>query len=307
MIKQLYKSTVFTLAALFTAACSSDSEPMAPDSPAEEKVNVSFSISAANEAVGRADTGMPDIDRLVCAVYDIRGNLLPEFGTNPEGQIVLDVESFPIDLNLTLVKNQQYNVVAWAQNSECEAYDTSDLSDITVDYSKISLSDLKAEAFSCSEVFTAVTNGSRRIVLNRPLGHMELLIHPDSYAAAVESYGPVESVSLSGTWPEGSINAVADEPMFGNRKESAFEPSELSSRRSFASLGDGYETPAEGFVVLASAFFVAPREAYIADDMELNVQFSNQKICKIAIKNTPLQRNWNTNVLITRLEAEDGD
>lgn len=88
-------------------------------------------------------------DVLIYAVYDSEGNLLtgysngidpslPEhFKGNRPGQTIEKIDYFPHTIRLTLKRGETYTVAFWAQNSECQAYNTADLQKVEVIYSEL--------------------------------------------------------------------------------------------------------------------------------------------------------------------------
>ena len=130
--------------------------------------------------------------RLIWAVYDNEGNLLPELGINYSsnspakdedvagyGQVVEDVTSFPHTIKLTLVRGQEYSFAFWAQDEKCTAFDTKDLRAVTVDYkgtdNNIANDELR-DAFCKVETFTVTSAASqtRTIILKRPFAQINV-------------------------------------------------------------------------------------------------------------------------------------
>lgn len=303
----MYKHIRYKLLILLTAAmvvsCESSGEPELEN--ADETVTVSLSVDA-DDIVGpsgrvgaRSDNVPGNIDRLVFAVYDVRDNLLPDMGYE-NGQIVMDVDRFPVNIELTLVKKQQYKIAVWAQSSKCEAYETSDLSAVTVDYSQIPTDSDVADAFCKSEVFTAVADGIRRIVLRRPLARVEFLMYPDGLESVESSFTPIEQVQFSGSWMPNTINVLSSGIVENMGVAPAVFPiSPVAMHRSFVQLGGGHETPDEGYVVLASAFVAAPSEMMFLNDLAFEMFFQNGNSCRIPVDKMPVQRNYSTNILIS--------
>lgn len=188
--------------------------------PEGDLVQVTFTISPEMGAISRSDEGAglvyypdeakgeyPQISdgskakRLIWAVYDNNGNLLPELGnnykstdgTNPGyGQVIEDVTTFPHKITITLVKGQEYTFAFWAQDAACTAFNTEDLRAVTVDYTSLANSnnnDELRDAFCKSETFTVTSaaNQSRYIVLKRPFAQVNVGIPKDEYDALARS------------------------------------------------------------------------------------------------------------------------
>lgn len=309
MYKHIRYKLLVLLTAVIAAACESAGEPELEN--ADDTVTVSFSIDAEDivgqsaMAGARGDNVPGNIDRLVFAVYDVRDNLLSEMGYE-NGQIVMDVDRFPVNIELTLVKKQQYKIAVWAQSSKCEAFETSDLSAVTVDYSQIPTDSDVADAFCKSEVFTAVADGIRRIVLKRPLARVEFLMYPSDFELVESSFTPIQQVQFSGSWMPNTINVLSGGIVENTGVTPAvFPKSPVSTRRSFVQLGEGHETPDEGYIVLASAFVGAPSEMMFLNDLAFEMFFQNGNSCLIPVDKMPVQRNYSTNILISAQSVEN--
>ena len=208
-------SAVFA-AALCAVSCSKEpsDEPAGP----QEDVRVVFTVNR-DAAVSRADarrsggtiSSGQKVDKLICGVYDTSGKLLRQFGeaygdehgqqyTNEHGQIVFsDIAEWPVDVDLTLVRNQTYNIVFWAQSGACTAYDTSDLTGVTVSYAGANNDELR-DAFCKTEIFSTVSAGgvsggqmtpdgrvSRNVVLRRPFAQINVGSTFEAFEAAKEA------------------------------------------------------------------------------------------------------------------------
>lgn len=86
---------------------------------------------------------------LIYAIYDQEGHLLEHYTDGSEisgidhgkGQTIKEIDKFPVTIRLTLKRGVEYTVAFWAQNSECKAYNTSDLKKVEVIYSELDETD----------------------------------------------------------------------------------------------------------------------------------------------------------------------
>lgn len=296
----------FWVLALIGASCSSQDEHLALDDA--ERVIVSLSLTASNDNQLRADVAQPNIDRVICAIYDVDGNLLPEFGEelgNEHGQIVLENATFPLELDLVLIKNQEYRIALWAQSSECEAYNTDDLKRVEVDYAKMPTSGENAEAYSKSEVFTAVANGVRPIRLRRALARVNVLMTPDDFSQLKRESGDISTVAFRASFPWASFNVVDDVALESSDAEHSFALSAITAERSFANLGEDYPTPDDGYIILAAPCIFAPSLAAELPRVTLALSADGGSMVEKTMEAIPLQRNWATNVLLSAAEEQN--
>lgn len=271
---------------LIIGGCTSAIDESA-ESAAPETVAVSLAVECGNAETRAGDATPAHIDRIVCAVYDISGNLLPELG-GENGQTVFEVTSPVTDIPLVLVKGQQYKIVLWAQSSSCEAFDTSDLSRVTVDYSKIATVGIEAEAFSKAEVFTAVTDCSRAITLRRVFARVCILADEADFASVGSSLSrQLTQAQLQVDALPSAFNAVDDTPIEQSEATDVhFSPAEITST--------------EGTVTLASAFMLAPWLSTTLPPLHLQLSdVEGNNPTPVQLNGIVAQRNWSTNITLS--------
>lgn len=212
---------VFALAGLLGAMSSCTDNSLYGNS-SDDLVEVTFTITS--EGV-QATRGIPDggivyypegeeypqisdgskAKRLIWAVYDKEGNLLPELGsgyssTSPAGdadvagygQVVEDVAQFPHTITIKLVRGQEYSLAFWAQDKDCKAFNTKDLRAVSVDYSSAGnniANDELRDAFCKVETFTVTSAPSmeRTIILRRPFAQVNVGIPAAEYKSLSQS------------------------------------------------------------------------------------------------------------------------
>lgn len=131
---RLRTAAILLSATLLTTSClqSDFDEPLL----AGDTVKVSFNPTLDNNETTRVGEGL-SVNKLYAELY-LNGNLIGERHN-------YDVSSGTISgFSMELLKNQKYTIVFWAQNTNCGAYNTSDLSKIKINYpEKIDFSDIK--------------------------------------------------------------------------------------------------------------------------------------------------------------------
>ena len=216
---------VFALAGLLGAMSSCTDKSLYGNSSGD-LVEVTFTITSEGVLATRAnDDGgnvhypeegeYPQISdgskakRLIWAVYDKEGNLLPELGKgyvsespaeNDDdddvagyGQVAEDVKEFPHTITIRLVRGQEYSFAFWAQNKDCKAFNTQDLRAVSVDYKSDGnnlANDELRDAFCKVETFTvtsAAPSMERTIILKRPFAQVNVGIPRSEYEALRQS------------------------------------------------------------------------------------------------------------------------
>lgn len=292
MRKFLY---IFAVIILQTGLYSCNSDEPAAVSPVtdEEYVTVTLSISG-DDFPTRGEFGeFTDLpaDRLVCGVYDSRGELLKEFGRESDGLIEIAIETMPVSLELTFVKDQQYCLVLWAQNSGSEVYSTGDLRKVGIEYAKVKTIDFSGDAFYKNEMFTVVSNETRNITMRRAVGRLNIRMTEEDFRLIQEKIGPIRSTELSiPGLPSGldiwSGNEIYEEEF--KEKKFQFEESEVITEEA-------------GTILLASVFAYAPQESKeIAGAVLTFIDATGQRR-EVTLSELPIQRNWTTNI---QLKAE---
>ncbi len=97
---------------------------------------------------------------------------------------------------MKLAKNETYKIAFWAQKSETGIYGTSDLSAVTVDYSKIAINNDNADAFCAARLVTVTGSLSQTVYLYRPLAQINIGTND---LAAYEKSVPTAKKNLTAT------------------------------------------------------------------------------------------------------------
>ena len=227
--------------AMMLASCSSEESAVLPQLPEGEVFGtgsslVTLSVNANTlSGVSRADN-LPDIssgervDALVFAVYTADN----ENGTYTldksfkqketsqgkvnagDGQVVLNVTTYPTTVTLATDPNKYYKVVFWAQNSTTTAFTTTDLTAVKVDYSEAKNNDELRDAFcATTSAFLGSAKG-QEVVLHRPFAQINVGTSGADFAnyAQNDKIFPNKTIAYSKIVLKGvanEINVLTDE------------------------------------------------------------------------------------------------
>ncbi|MCH5225431.1 MAG: hypothetical protein J1D77_05495 [Muribaculaceae bacterium] len=173
---------------LLTVACSDNADMKVTDKNSfENKNRVILSLSTENGlAATRADESPfshisdgTKANKLVYAVY--RKNDKGEFeivtdyiNESVNGLNVIEETTFPLTLEFVMDVEDEFTVALWAQNNQCKAFDTKDLTKVKVDYSKVTNNYELADAFCNIAVVKGSDTGVKEVKLRRPLAQINV-------------------------------------------------------------------------------------------------------------------------------------
>ena len=239
--KQLHILFAWLSAALLLAGACMETGLEGPR-PEQEAGIVSVRLQIQNQGVlTKADGTAPEkplshisdgtkVDQLILAVYSSNSQNGPYTISNHKGKVtVQNVENDAytsawednqmtltfknsgaftgqengLTLKIRVEGGKYYKLVCWAQSSICEAFDTKDLTQVYVDYSKVKNNDELCDAFcKASNPFTSATP-PLTVVLRRPFAQINVGTAGWDYeGAAILKPGPVtyteSKIALSG-------------------------------------------------------------------------------------------------------------
>ena len=170
------KKSLFIVMAIcaFFASCSHDSDPNVGD-----VVDVPFFLDVEAVLETRADekkiSDGTDANQLMYAVFR-------EGDTDPVIKKVVkdDVEGLTkgYKMSISLAKGHSYQVVFWAQNSECDAYTVSDDMKVSIDYEGLNNDESRDAFFAATKPFVAGMTPSVKVVLRRPFAQVNVGTFP---------------------------------------------------------------------------------------------------------------------------------
>lgn len=159
----------------FFASCSHDNDPNVGD-----VVDVPFFLDVEAVLETRADADKKisdgtDANQLMYAVFR-------EGDTDPIIKKVVkdDVEGLTkgYKMSISLAKGHSYQVVFWAQNSECDAYTVSDDMKVSINYEGLNNDESRDAFFAATKPFVAGMTPSVKVVLRRPFAQVNVGTFP---------------------------------------------------------------------------------------------------------------------------------
>ena len=187
---------VVALAMVTAQACSnSDLGDVVADN---NTVNVSFSTIFDTNAVTRV-AGGDSVDKLFVELYSNGVKVGERKGFTVSNHTIED-------FTLPLVSGESYTAVFWAQDTDCQAYNIDDLSNITIDYAEnITLANIDSfDAFSGRISFTVTPQTlNQSVTLTRPFAL--LIAGSSNYNSAVAN----QSASLTINKVATAYNAIS--------------------------------------------------------------------------------------------------
>ena len=135
-----------------------------------EQSNVKFSLLIAPDTGTKAGSYSEHVDIVYYEVWDSDWSrkIYPKDDNELAKEVVVGGKA---TVNLSLASTNTYNIIFWAQNEECGAYDVKDLRRVKIDYSAMSASEdsEEFESFYAVKNFTVYGSVEETIHLKRPL------------------------------------------------------------------------------------------------------------------------------------------
>lgn len=309
MKTKLFVGLFAAAGALLATSCSNDEHYSVQSG---NEAQVSFSLGLENGMATRAISDGTGAKTLVCAIYDASQNLLDEIeinntALNTNGQYV-KTDAFPANLtdevNVTLTEGQTYTAVFWAQNASCNAYTTTDLKAVGVDYTTATNNDESRDAFYAAETFKVTGDATINVTLTRPFAQINVGITSEDW----------ENAQLSGIEIENSQVVIKNAATQINLLTGAVS-GETQVTYNLAPIPAQFTTPEDLKVIInaventykwlsMSYFLVNDGSAdgstkTTIESLEFTLEPENGAniVIKDGLHNVPVQRNWRTNIL----------
>ena len=271
----------FALAALLlTASCSKQESPVL----GEDQVIISLGLEGVSATRAISDGSL--VDKLVYEVYDGNGALL---GTMDKTETV----SFPYSLSLPLAKGQEYTILFWAQDSDCQAYNTDDLKNVVVDYTTDATNNDETRDAFYAAVNVHVTGGPQKVdvVLNRPFAQVNVAVPQAEWQRAIDAGVNVSQSSVVFTQEVGKKIDLST----GNVSE--YTSVEYTAK---AIPTEKLTVNNEDYVYLSMSYILVGEQKSMVNNATFTFN-SNVNAVTLSVPNLPVQRNYRTNVLGTFL------
>ncbi len=254
------------------------------------KSEVAFTAVVPQELATRAISDGSGATALKYSVYDGDGTLIP--GLSGTATMV----GGSANINMTLVKNMKYKIIFWAQNPNCAAYNTSDLTAIKVNYSGIANDEGRDAFYAVKEIF--VDGGfSQEVILRRPFAQINF---GTADIEGFEDYGPLLQSTIE-------VDGLPDvfHP-FENGTPQLFPPlgSMISgSISSSFSMAEFPGAPAYLYVegyryrYVSMNYILAPKGLGMLDKVVAKFKLKSGKQVALTVSNVPVQANYRTNIV----------
>ncbi|MBO7256874.1 MAG: hypothetical protein J6V04_06055 [Bacteroidales bacterium] len=271
----------FALAALLlTASCSKQESPVL----GEDQVIISLGLEGVSATRAISDGSL--VDKLVYEVYDRNGALL---GTMDKTETV----TFPYSLSLPLAKGQDYTILFWAQDSDCQAYNTDNLKEVVVDYTNAAKNNDETRDAFYAAVNVHVTGGPQKVdvVLKRPFAQVNVAVPQAEWQRAIDA--GVEITASAATFSTEVATVI-------NLQDGTVStPSTVTYALN--------NLPNEDLVVnevsykyLSMSYILVGEQKSMVNNATFTFN-SNVNAVTLSVPNLPVQRNYRTNVLGTFL------
>ena len=254
-----------------------------------EEVVVSFTTSLKDASTRTFGQG-ENVDKLYFNVYDaVNGDKLSHLSST-----TTTTTPGKFTFQLTMVKGMKYDIVFWAQNSNCLAYTVNDDKSVVVDYTKIPANDDTADAFfGYVPSFDPVTATDTTFELTRPFAQLNAATADLSYLtnSGISNLTSTVAVEAHNTFDIVSGDVV------GSKVNVEFDATAIPSEAFYKA----------GYTYLSMNYLLAPKASTIANT---TFTFSGTKngndvvIPQTSYANIPLQQNYRTNILGELLTKE---
>ena len=171
---------LFAASMLLVTSCSQDELDSVQSG---NQAQVTFTLGLEDALGTRAISDGTKADKLVYAVYKINAQgeaELQQVVGSEKGQFIKNDFKSGDNVSITLAKGQTYQVAFWAQDGDCKAYNTDELTAVTVSYKAENGTDDAANNDELRDAFfktvTFEVNGDKliNVVLKRPFAQVNL-------------------------------------------------------------------------------------------------------------------------------------
>lgn len=326
MNKKLFLGMFAAAGMLFATSCSNDE--LDPVQSSSDQAQVTFSLGLEGGMATRAISDGTGAKKLVYAVYklDAQNNpvLQPVVGSDANSQFV-DGEAFDNGLtetvSVTLAKGQTYQIAFWAQDGDCKAYNTADLTSVKVSYKAENSTDNAAnndelrDAFFKTVQFTV--EGDKvidNIFLKRVFAQINVGVYKSDWEAAVKSGIEIEKSSVVIKNAATSINLLTGEVgdertdvvvSYSAKKIPAEDLKvDLNNDGDFNDKDEMYKWLSMSYILVAdrnadsgNGVLGDERSALESLTYTFVPKSGNNITIDNGLNNIPVQRNWRTNIL----------
>ena len=280
----------------------------------------SFSISLNDATQSRALGEGYEVDKLYYAVYQDGEKVYPKNGNGE-----FDITEKKVKFDLPLLKGEEYDIIFWAQNSESQVYDISNLTEIKVKYEKAKSNQDSYDAFYNALVGFKADGNNHKVKLTRPFAQVNLGTNDWKQ---VLDFLPVKTDPVTKT--SVTVTGLADTfaPLTGvasvqNTSEATFEYNALPKKNNnevetfiIDHNKNNQVEKGETYTYLSSNYFLIPSQ--LNDEsatIDLTFKLSrtladnntDKELQTINVPNVPVKRNYRTNIIGALLTGTNFD
>ena len=258
---------------LGTASCSNEMEPTING----DEALVQYTITLGDAVDSRTISDGTGANTLKFAVFTSDGEHLE--GLDQE----IDVVNKMATVQTKLARNRSYKLVFWAQNKECTAYNTTDMSAIKVNYEEVNSDDETRDAFyALEDVYVGKNEINRLVVLTRPFAQINFVATDAESVADFADYNysvkvpavPTTLNTLDGTVGEETVDLVT-----------------FLEKPAIEETLENYTS----YKWLAMNYILVGKEKELKETVTLIVNDRGSERT-VEIPNVPVQRNYRTNI-----------
>lgn len=319
MNKKLFLGMFAAAGMLFATSCSNDELDVVQSG---NEAQVTFSLGLEGGIATRAISDGTGAKKLVYAVYKLDENGDPVLqnvvGSDGNGQFV-DTEAFDGGLtetvSVTLAKGQTYQVAFWAQNPSCNAYTTTDLTNVKVDYEGAANNNDVRDAFFKTVEFTVNGNQTIDVELKRPFAQINVGVYKTDWETAVKSGIKIEKSSVVIKDAATSINLLTGEvgeettdvevSYSSNTIPNEDLKVDLNGDMDYDDENEVYKWLSMSYILVADRNLDTDNNGVLGDERATleSLQYTFSPVSGNAItfgdglNSVPVQRNWRTNIL----------
>lgn len=256
---------------------------------------VSFSLSAVDGAVSRADIGEGKMAKeLIYAIFDDRGNLLTSL-SDVNGTEYDDLLSGHV-LKVKLAKNQQYTIALWAQSKDVYSPVIDDNTTFTVpiNYAGVANNAENRDAFFKAHTFTVRGDESIQLELTRPFAQINVGAIDSDLAENAGFVAKQSTVTIKQAATQ--LNVITGNTL-GEPIDVIYEAADIPQETLYVD-GEEYNWLSMCYVLPAAD----PEDGTKSTTVSANFAFYNEGATKVVklengLENTPIQRNYRTNIV----------
>ena len=303
---------MFAAAGMLLATSCTNDEFEATQSGNEAQV--SFDLELEGHLGTKAISDGTKADKLVYAVYKLDANGTPVLQNvvgSTDGQFVKNDFQSGDKVTMSLAKGQTYQVAFWAQDGDCNAYDTKDLTAVKVDYTVdggLNNDELR-DAFFKTLVFEVTGNKTIDVVLKRPFAQVNLGVTAEDWEAAVGSGINIKASAVAISSVANEINLLTG--AVSGSESIVYNVNDIPEETLYVETDDtkagkeSYKWISMSYILVADADTNVDANGMLGSDKAtldgISFRFTpeegNEIVFSEGLNSVPVQRNWRTNIL----------